>query len=111
MKQMLVAGTMILAATMTIGCSSESERMASMAERMVSSQNEVNSSVVRTNETFVDLNKDLQQERMGLQDERRALNEQFETLTSNVRLAPASCFALDWIDLLYHLLHATISSL
>ncbi|QEG22034.1 hypothetical protein MFFC18_18950 [Mariniblastus fucicola] len=82
---MLAVGTLILTTTMTLGCSSESERMANMAERMVRSQNDVNSNVVRTNENFVDLNKELQKERTCLQNERFALNEQFERLEQDRR--------------------------
>ena len=85
MKQIWTIGILILIALLTVGCGSESERMANMAENMVRSQNEVNSNVVRTNEKFVDLNKELQQERTGLQDERLALNQQFERLEQDRR--------------------------
>ena len=85
MKQILAIGILILIATLTLGCGSESERMANMAERMVRSQNEVNSTVVTTNEKFVDLNKELQKERTGLQSERLTLNVQFDKLEQDRR--------------------------
>ena len=85
MKQTWTIGILILIASLTVGCGSESERMANMAENMVRSQNDVNSNVVKTNEKFVDLNKQLQQERTGLQNERLALNQQFERLEQNRR--------------------------
>ena len=80
MKQTLVIGMLFLIAMMTLGCGSESDRMANMAERMVRSQSEVNSNVTRTNEKFVELNKELQRERTGIQKERLTLNNQFEKL-------------------------------
>ena len=80
MKQTLVIGMLFLIAMMTLGCGSESDRMANMAERMVRSQSEVNSNVTRTNEKFVELNKELQRERAGIQKERLTLNNQFEKL-------------------------------
>ena len=85
MKQMLAVGILILITTLTIGCGSESDRMANMAERMVRSQSEVNTNVTRTNEKFVELNKELQRERTGLQSERLTLNEQFERLEQDRR--------------------------
>jgi septal ring factor EnvC (AmiA/AmiB activator) len=80
MRQTWVIGVLILIAMMTLGCGSESDRMANMADRMVRSQSEVNSNVTRTNEKFVELNRELQKERTGLQNERLTLNEQFERL-------------------------------
>ena len=67
MKQTLVIGLLILIVMLTLGCGSESDRMANMAERMVRTQNEVNSNVTRANEKFVELNRELQKERTGLQ--------------------------------------------
>lgn len=84
MKQTWVIGILILIAT-TLGCNSESDRVANMAERMVRSQNDVNSNVTRTNEKFVELNRELQRERTGLQSERLALNDQFERLEQDRR--------------------------
>ena len=78
-------GVLILITTMTIGCSSESDRMANMAERMVRSQSEVNSNVTSTNEKFVKLNQELQKERTGLQKERLTLNDQFDKLEQDRR--------------------------
>ena len=78
-------GILVLVTTLTLGCGSESDRMASMAERMVRSQTEVNSNVTRTNEKFVELNQELQRERTGLQNERLTLNDQFEKLEENRR--------------------------
>ena len=80
MKQVSAIGMQILIAMLTLGCGSESDRMANMAERMVRSQSEVNSNVTRTNEKFVELNKELQRERTGIQKERLTLNNQFEKL-------------------------------
>ena len=80
MKQVSAIGMQILIAILTLGCGSESDRMANMAERMVRSQSEVNSNVTRTNEKFVELNKELQRERTGIQKERLTLNNQFEKL-------------------------------
>ena len=80
MKQVSAIGMQILVAMLTLGCGSESDRMANMAERMVRSQSEVNSNVTRTNEKFVELNKELQRERTGIQKERLTLNNQFEKL-------------------------------
>ena len=85
MKQTLAIGMLILIVMMTLGCSSESDRMANMAERMVRSQSEVNSNVTRTNEKFVELNRELQRERTGLQNERLTLNDQFERLEQDRR--------------------------
>ena len=78
-------GMLVLITTMTIGCSSESDRMANMAERMVRSQSEVNSNLTRTNEKFVKLNQELQKERTGLQKERLTLNDQFDKLEQDRR--------------------------
>lgn len=80
MKQTWTIGILTLIALLTVGCGSESERMANMAENMIRSQNDVNSNIARANEKFVELNKDLQQERTGIQEERLALNEQFQEL-------------------------------
>ncbi len=85
MKQTRAIGILILIAMLTIGCGSESDRMANMADQMVRSQNEVNSNVTRTNEKFVELNKELQKERTGLQNERLTLNNQFERLEQDRR--------------------------
>ena len=76
---------LILIAMLTLGCGSESDRMANMAERMVRSQSEANSNVTRTNEKFVELNRELQKERTGLQSERLTLNDQFEKLEQDRR--------------------------
>ena len=78
-------GVLILITRMTIGCSSESDRMVNMAERMVRSQSEVNSNVTSTNEKFVKLNQELQKERTGLQKERLTLNDQFDKLEQDRR--------------------------
>ena len=80
MKQTLVIGMLILIVMLTLGCGSESDRIANMAERMVRTQGEVNSNVTRANEKFVELNKELQRERTGIQKERLTLNNQFEKL-------------------------------
>ena len=85
MKQTWTIRILILIALLTVGCGSESERMANLAERIVRSQNEVNSTVVTTNEKFVDLNKELQKERTGLQSERLTLNVQFDKLEQDRR--------------------------
>ena len=85
MKQTLVIGMLILIVMLTLGCGSESDRMANMAERMVRTQNEVNSNVTRANEKFVELNRELQKERTGLQSERLTLNVQFEKLEQDRR--------------------------
>ena len=85
MKQTLVIGMQILIVTLTLGCGSESDRMANMAERMVRTQSEVNSNVTRANEKFVELNRELQKERTGLQSERLTLNLQFEKLEQDRR--------------------------
>ena len=85
MKQTLVIGMQILIVTLTLGCGSESDRMANMAERMVRTQSEVNSNVTRANEKFVELNQELQKERTGLQSERLTLNLQFEKLEQDRR--------------------------
>ena len=85
MKQTWTVRILILIALLTVGCGSESERMANLAERIVRSQNEVNSTVVTTNEKFVDLNKELQKERTGLQSERLTLNVQFDKLEQDRR--------------------------
>ena len=80
MKLTLAIGMLFPIAMMTLGCGSESDRMANMAERMVRSQSEVNSNMTRANEKFVELNKELQKERTGIQKERLTLNNQFEKL-------------------------------
>ena len=85
MKQILAIGTLILIAIQTLGCGSESERVADMAEEMVRSQSEVNSNVTRTNERFVELNQELQEERNGRQKERLTLNTQFHRLEQDRR--------------------------
>ena len=85
MKQILAIGILTLLATLTEGCTSESDRMADMAEEMVHSQNKVNSNIVRTNEKFVELSHDLQRERAGLQNERMKLNDQFGRLEQDRR--------------------------
>ena len=85
MKQALAIGILTLLATLTVGCGSESDRMADMAEEMVHSQNEINSNVTSANEKFVELNHDLQQERIGLQNERLSLNDEFEKLEQDRR--------------------------
>ena len=85
MKQTWAIGMLILIAMLTLGCGSESDRMANMAERMVRSQSEANSNVTRTNEKFVELNRELQKERTGLQSERLTLNDQFEKLEQDRR--------------------------
>jgi len=85
MKQVWAIGILILIAMSTLGCSSESDRMAKLAERMVRSQSEVNSNLTRTNEKFVELNRELQKERTGIQNERLTLNDQFERLEQDRR--------------------------
>ena len=85
MKQVWAIGMLFLIAMLTLGCSSESDRMAKLAERMVRSQSEVNSNLTRTNEKFVDLNRELQKERTGIQNERLTLNDQFERLEQDRR--------------------------
>ena len=85
MKQVWAIGMLILIAMLTLGCSSESDRMAKLAERMVRSQGEVNSNLTRTNEKFVELNRELQKERTGIQNERLTLNDQFERLEQDRR--------------------------
>lgn len=85
MKQTLAIGMLNLVAMMTLGCGSESDRMANMAGRMVQSQNEVNSNVTRANAKFVELNRELQKERLRLQSERQSLNKQLETLEQDRR--------------------------
>ena len=85
MKQVWAIGMLILIAMLTLGCSSESDRMAKLAERMVRSQSEVNSNLTRTNEKFVELNRELQKERTGIQNERLTLNDQFERLEQDRR--------------------------
>ena len=85
MKQILAIGALALLATLTGGCTSESDRMADMADGIVRSQNEVNSNVVRTNERIVELNQGLQRERIGLQSERMELNDQFGRLEQDRR--------------------------
>ena len=85
MKQVWAIGMLILIAMLTLGCSSESDRMAKLADRMVRSQSEVNSNLTRTNEKFVELNRELQKERTGIQNERLTLNDQFERLEQDRR--------------------------
>ena len=80
MKQIWTIGILILIALLTIGCGSDSVRMANMAEKMVRSQNDVNSNVMMTNKKIVGLSREVQKERMELQNERLRLNEQFERL-------------------------------
>ena len=85
MKQTLVIGLLILIVMLTLGCGSESDRIANMAEKMVRTQSEVNSNVTRANEKFVELNRELQKERTGLQSERLTLNVQFDKLEQDRR--------------------------
>ena len=85
MKQVWAIGMLILIAMLTLGCSSESDRMAKLADRMVRSQSEVNSNLTRTNEKFVELNRELQKEWTGIQNERLTLNDQFERLEQDRR--------------------------
>ena len=85
MKQVWAIGMLILIAMLTLGCSSESDRMAKLAERMVRSQSEVNSNLARTNEKFVELNRELQKEWTGIQNERLTLNDEFKRLEQDRR--------------------------
>lgn len=85
MRRILAIGTLILIAIQTLGCGSESEKVAEMAEEMVRSQSEVNSNVTKTSERFVELNQELQEERNGLQKERLTLNTQFHRLEQDRR--------------------------
>ena len=83
MKQIWMAGILILACLIVGGCRNESQRLADMADRTVEMQSDTNSTVAGANEELAKLNRDVQAERKELnqgfnqlESDRRELNKQ-----------------------------------
>lgn len=83
MKQTWRIGSLILIGLMTVGCPSESERLANMADQSVRMQTEQNVQTANANKEFAQLQRDLQTERNNLnqqlkilEDDRRALHRE-----------------------------------
>lgn len=84
MKQIWIAGLLILAALIAIGgCRTESERLADMADHTVEMQSQQNNSIAKANEEFAKLGRDIQSERKDLNrgftkldDERREFQQE-----------------------------------
>lgn len=78
MKQIWMAGILILACLVVGGCRNESQRLADMADRTVEMQSDTNSTVAGANEELAKLNRDVQAER-------KELNQSFEQLENDRR--------------------------
>lgn len=83
MKQIWMAGTMVLVYLVVAGCRNESQRLADMADRTVELQSAQNTTIAEAGEELAKLNRDVQNERMELNrgfrqldDDRRQLNKQ-----------------------------------
>lgn len=83
MKQIWMAGTLILVCLVIGGCRNESQRLADMADRTVEMQSHQNMSTVKAGDELAKLNRDVQAERQELnrgfselEASRRDLNKQ-----------------------------------
>ena len=73
MKPIWMARTMILACMLSVGCETESQRLASMADRTVEMQSEQNSIIAKTTSGMVELNREIQNQRKELTEGHKQL--------------------------------------
>lgn len=66
MKQTRITGILILTCLATVGCQTESQRMANLADRTIEMQSQQNSTIAKTRESMVKFNRDIQTERKHL---------------------------------------------
>ena len=64
---------MILACMLSVGCETESQRLASMADRTVEMQSEQNSIIAKTTSGMVELNREIQNQRKELTEGHKQL--------------------------------------
>ena len=68
-----MARTVILACMLSVGCETESQRLASMADRTVEMQSEQNSIIAKTTSGMVELNREIQNQRKELTEGHKQL--------------------------------------
>lgn len=80
MKQIWMAGILVLACVVVGGCRTESERLADMADRTVQMQSQQNTTISKTSEELAKLNRDIQTERQYLNERERGLEQERQAI-------------------------------